>query len=386
MLLGLLGRGDVFGEGLLFGDYFRRASITAESDCYALQLPLDELRPLLNDLLPITKAALRAVYRSRLVVSTLGRVPLLSGLSPFERVGLAKLLERRHFGRGDAIVLEGDAGDSLYLIEEGQVAVEQGGQVIAHLDEGDFFGEMSLLSRQPHNATVRALTPLDALVLPGAQFHTLLAQRPDVAQQLQTAADERRRAGQAMRADRARAERLELAVSHGLLRGSHLLVRDPSRCVAGCRQCETACATRHGQARLRVGGVSLDGLDVVDACRQCRFGAECVEVCPEDAFRWNDQGALYVTDNCTGCGECAPACPYGAIAMQPSGATHSNSPLWQLWQRAVQRRHIIALDVARPQQLAAKCDLCHGHDDIACLTACPTGALRLVPVEELFPL
>lgn len=386
VLLGILGRSDMFGEGPLFGDYFRRASLAAESRCQLLQVRLDDLREHMAAL-PATAELLRLAYRARLITSTLGRVPLFSSLSPTERGHVAGLLRRRHFARGAAIVIEHETGDALYLIEDGQVTVEQGGQVIAHLDGGDFFGEMSLLSKRPHNATVRALTPVEALLLPGAAFHTLLEQQPALAAGLHATVAERRQAGELMRNDRLRVERLDTAVRHGMLRGSHLLVRNPDLCAPDCRMCEQACQQRHGHARLRVGEATIDGLNIIDACRQCRFGAECVEVCPADAFRWDDRGALQITDNCTGCGDCAPACPYHAVSIVPLPHTQQHSPLWRLYQAISTRRHqVISLDLVKPSRRADKCDLCHGFDDLACVSACPTGALRLVPVEELFPL
>jgi Fe-S-cluster-containing hydrogenase component 2 len=64
------------------------------------------------------------------------------------------------------------------------------------------------------------------------------------------------------------------------------------------------------------------------------------------------------------------------------------SPLWGLWQRLQRwRMPVIPLETDhQTQQRANKCDLCHGYNDLACVSACPTGALRLVSVEEVFPL
>jgi Fe-S-cluster-containing hydrogenase component 2 len=63
------------------------------------------------------------------------------------------------------------------------------------------------------------------------------------------------------------------------------------------------------------------------------------------------------------------------------------SPLQQL-RRQLRRLKTptISLVAASPTQRANKCDLCHGYDDLACVSACPTGALQLMPVEELLPL
>src|SRR6185503_13088325 len=169
----------------------------------------------------------------------------------------------------------------------------------------------------------------------------------------------------AMRHDSVRVHQLTAAVDRGLLRGTHVLVRDPKLCPEGCHICETACATRHGQTRIHTDGIMLSGLDVTDSCRQCRVGAECVEACPSDAIQWNARGALIITDNCTGCGICATACPYDAVKMVQKEATDS-SLLWSLWRQVKRmKRTSIPLEAAEPTQRADKCDLCHGYDDLA---------------------
>lgn len=386
-LLGILGRGDCCGEGPLFGDFFRRTGAYAETRCYALQLNLANLRALLPAA-PLLNAALQRIYRRRLVESTLARVPLFRKLSSLERLVLAEMLQPIHYQRGSVIVHQGQRGSALYLIEAGQVIVEQDGRTIAHLDEGDFFGEMALLCDQPHNANVQTLTPTTVLALPAVDFERLLDQRPDLKAQLTTVVEQRRANSQALRNDLERVRRLELVVQHGLLRGSHLLVRRPELCSPDCQICEMACAARHGQTRLRLNGVTVGDLDMVDTCRQCRVGAECIEACPENAFEWNDRGALIINDRCTGCGECLPACPYGAITRVPTTISQPSGPLWQLWHAMKRLRSPTLIDPEPVQHShrADKCDMCHGYDDLACVSACPTGSLRLVPVEELFPL
>jgi CRP-like cAMP-binding protein/Fe-S-cluster-containing hydrogenase component 2 len=384
VLIGVLNRGDCFGEGPLFGDLFRGASVQAETTCYMLQVERESLRAML-DSAPELSAALRAIYRRRMVESTLGRVPLFGRLSPLERAQVAALLRIQHYARGATIIREGTPGQALYLIEEGQVVVEQGGQAIAHLDEGDFFGEMSLLAQSPHNADVRALSPVEVLALPAAEFNHLLRRQPALNVQLHEVVSQRRAANAAIQRDRERASQLTAAVNRGLLRGTHALVRDPQLCQEGCTICEEACAARHGQTRIHLNGVMLDQLDITDSCRQCRVGAECVEACPADAIRWNESGALLITEACTGCGACVPACPYDAVKMvrrdQPA-----TSPLWLLWRRIKRSKPLtIPLQASQPQMRADKCDLCHGYADLACVSACPSGALQLRPVEDLFP-
>jgi CRP-like cAMP-binding protein/Fe-S-cluster-containing hydrogenase component 2 len=382
-LIGVLNRGDCFGEGPLFGDRFRGATVQAETICYLLQAPLEGVTALMHSA-PELAAALRATYHRRLVESTLARVPLFSQLSPLERVGVASLLQPAHYGRGETIIREGEPGEALYLVEAGQVLVEQNGQAIAHLEEGDFFGEMSLLTDQPHNADVRALTPVEVLTVPASQFHRLLESQPQLAAQLREVAERRRAHGALVRRDAALVHEYADAVQHGLLRGSHVLVRDAQLCKPDCDLCVTACSTRHGHARLAVRDTTFHGLDITDTCRQCRVGAECLEACPVDAIQWAANGALTISDACTGCGDCVAACPYDAVQLVPR-TREVRSPLQLLWDRVKQTtRPTISLEPAAPTHRADKCDLCHGFDDMACVTACPSGALRLVPVEELF--
>lgn len=391
VLMGVLGRGDCFGEGPLFGDFFRRMSARAQDHCFLLQIPLDHLRAIMPAT-PRLATALRQVYKRRMVECTLARVPLLGQLLPMERLALAGLMQPMHVTRGNLIMRQGDPADALYLIEHGQVLVEQSGQTVATLSEGDFFGEMALLTSQPHRASVRALTPADVLVLPGVEFHRLIDQRPDLEAQLRSVVERRIRNSTAVQNDEARAHHLELAVKHGLLRATHLLVRTPALCPPDCRICESACAERHGRARLSLNGTTIDAQDVVDACWQCSAGAECMEVCPEDAFERTESGALIIiTDRCTGCGECVSACPYDAVASVPlTPSAPPGGPLGALLRKAIARvspqTFTLALEPARPTARADKCDRCDGHDDLACISRCPTGSLQLIAVEDLFPI
>lgn len=395
--MGILSTGDCCGEGPLFGDFFPQMIALVQSPCYLLQIPLSSLRATL-DTLPRLASALRRVYQQRLVECALAHVPLLGQLSPVDRLRLTELLHPAHYAHGSLILRRGSSAEALYLIVNGQVAIERYGLTLATLSEGDFFGEMGLLAEHVQYADVRALTPTDVLALSGADVRRLIAQRPDLEAQMRAGTAHRLYYAPLLRNDATRARELELVVSKGVLRGTHLFVRTPARCPPGCRLCEQACQERHGQARLHLDGMSLEcsndseaeQLDVLDVCRQCSAGAECVEACPEDAFRRDENGALLITDRCTGCGACEPACPYGAITLRSlPDPRPPPSLLGRLLGRAVnpaRRYPLIPLRSASSSRRADKCDYCHGFADRACLSRCPTGSLRLIAVEELLPL
>ncbi|HWD60677.1 MAG TPA: ATP-binding cassette domain-containing protein [Stellaceae bacterium] len=88
-----------------------------------------------------------------------------SALNPADLTRIAETATLRHFEPGEVIIREGDAGDELFLICEGEVEVLRHDQEVARLGPADFFGEVSLISGEPRNATVVAVEPLDAYVV-----------------------------------------------------------------------------------------------------------------------------------------------------------------------------------------------------------------------------
>lgn len=223
VLVGVYSRGDCFGEGPLFGDLFRGAQVKTATICYLLQVPLEVVQTAL-DQSDEFDARLRTIYRGHLVASTLGRVPIFGDLSPVERSNIAYLLTPRHYERGATVIAQGQPGTALYLIEAGQCTVEREGELVAQLNEGAFFGEISLLTWQRHNADVRALTPVDVLELPRPAFSELLVRNPTLAAQITSIMEQRLNAH--TRPGDPRLELVSSAVERGWLRGSHLLVRD----------------------------------------------------------------------------------------------------------------------------------------------------------------
>jgi NADH dehydrogenase len=83
----------------------------------------------------------------------------------------------QHFEPGDIVFRQGDLGDSVYVIKDGECEAvrEQNGeeQFLATLRRGEYFGEMALLAERTRNATIRARTAMDVLIIPKADFDKL---------------------------------------------------------------------------------------------------------------------------------------------------------------------------------------------------------------------
>lgn len=123
---------------------------------------------------------------------TLERVPLFKGGDPVFLSQVSMALRPRAAAPGEIIIHKGEPGADMYLICRGEVEVlSSGGQVIATLREGDYFGEMALLLSEARNATVRAKTACDLFVLEKTDFCRILRDQQQFAQQIKQVAQDR---------------------------------------------------------------------------------------------------------------------------------------------------------------------------------------------------
>ncbi|WNC23309.1 mechanosensitive ion channel [Thermosynechococcus sp. PP22] len=117
---------------------------------------------------------------------------LLRNISCFSRCSNAELQmlielgNRQFYGVGEIICSEGDPGDAFYIVLEGSVEVrsEQLDQILATLYEGDFFGEISVLTGMPRSATVRALEETVLFVVHRSAVQRLLQAQPQLAEEI----------------------------------------------------------------------------------------------------------------------------------------------------------------------------------------------------------
>ena len=111
----------------------------------------------------------------------LRNVRLFSDLDERDLESLADEFSERRFSAGDKIALEGEGGLMFFVVEEGELSVEQHGEPVANLGPGSSFGEIALIDRRPRTATVTAVSEVKAFGLPVFVFRPFVEARPQVA-------------------------------------------------------------------------------------------------------------------------------------------------------------------------------------------------------------
>ena len=107
-------------------------------------------------------------------------------LSAEDRRALASASPLRLFGGGEAIVRQGDAGHSAFVVCEGRVRVslDPGDVELAVLERGAYFGEMSLLTGDPRTAWVRALGDCTVVEITSDAFRAFVLNQPALVERI----------------------------------------------------------------------------------------------------------------------------------------------------------------------------------------------------------
>ena len=114
-------------------------------------------------------------------IDLLKRVPLFAGCSKAELQKLAAIADEIDLRDGTELTREGRPGREFFVLIEGTVDVTQGGEEIAQLGAGDWFGEIALLTKASRTATVTAASPVRVLVVTDRAFRQVLETTPSIA-------------------------------------------------------------------------------------------------------------------------------------------------------------------------------------------------------------
>ena len=162
--------GEYFGETALLSDVPRQATLRCAENVEVLRLSREDFEA--GFVLPMgpekhkTEAMASAERAAR---QALGFIQMVSHM------------QHSTLGKGEAAFKEGDVGDRFFIIEDGSVAVESNGVIVNRLQAGDCFGETSLLTGAPRNATVRCTSNACRLLSMGvADFSRLMRRSASV--------------------------------------------------------------------------------------------------------------------------------------------------------------------------------------------------------------
>jgi CRP-like cAMP-binding protein len=107
-------------------------------------------------------------------VEMLRRVPLFEECSKQQLQSIASVADELDWPQGRPIARQGGSGREFIVIVEGTADVSIDSKKVGALGAGDFFGEMSLLTKNPRIATVTPMSPLRVLVITDRVFSALL--------------------------------------------------------------------------------------------------------------------------------------------------------------------------------------------------------------------
>lgn len=140
------GPGSSFGELALMYGHPRAASIIASKPSTLWRLDRISFRTII----------LKAAHTRRTMYEEfLSSVPVLKSLSPEERSKIADVLGSRVYEDGEDVVVEGEIGDTFYLVEEGgAIALKKnpdgpGEAMVKEYEKGGYFGGMPIFSSLP---------------------------------------------------------------------------------------------------------------------------------------------------------------------------------------------------------------------------------------------
>lgn len=133
---------------------------------------------------------------ARGIIERLSAVDIFAPLSVDETEKLAAASASHVFAPGEMVIRAGDQGSSMFVVHNGrvQVQVTENGQprTVAVLNEGDFFGEMALLTGEPRTASVVAMEETEVLEIGHEAMKPLFNTNPDLAESISYTIAERR--------------------------------------------------------------------------------------------------------------------------------------------------------------------------------------------------
>jgi len=382
-----LGQGQFFGEMSLLSGRPRLEHARAGANCILVETPRRTMLKLMN-----SNETVRQGIDWIFVVRELQR-----HFAPLARIGDLRDISARvtlhQFRAGETVFREGESGDSLHIIRSGGAALTRTSDgrevVIAEVRAGQRIGDMALMGDPIRRETATATVTLETIEVKRPEFLALVGREGAPVARLQDEASARARVNAEMAGRPEIGSVMDFLMHQGLGEATDVLVIRDDLCI-GCDNCERACAETHdGISRLRrSAGASFAQIHVPIACRHCEQ-PHCMKDCPPNAIQRAQNGQVYISDSCIGCGNCVVNCPYEVIRLAYDAPKKPGLLSWLLFGRGAGPGE--APDYAPDEaamargKKARKCDACVDvATGPACVNACPTGAAkRISPTQYI---
>ncbi len=122
-----------------------------------------------------------------------GRVSLFNGLSAREIAAIASSAEERDAAPGEVLTEQGAPGDEFFIVDSGEIEIQQDGRELRRLGPGDYLGEIALVFGGVRSATAVAATASHLFVLRKDAFDRMVKSQPRIEDKILATVSERMR-------------------------------------------------------------------------------------------------------------------------------------------------------------------------------------------------
>ena len=182
-VLNELKEGDFFGEFGFFSNARRQATVESLTDTEVLEITQGDMEKIIQEFPGVSKVLFK-FYKERVLDNLLAASALFQTFSPGERHKILEAVSLEEFPAETVVIEEGAPGECLYILKSGEVEVfssdsQKEKVILATLKEGDYFGEISLITGRPRTASVRTLRPAELVRLGKEDFDRIVALHPE---------------------------------------------------------------------------------------------------------------------------------------------------------------------------------------------------------------
>uniref|UniRef100_A0A8C9SDE2 Protein kinase cGMP-dependent 3 n=1 Tax=Scleropages formosus TaxID=113540 RepID=A0A8C9SDE2_SCLFO len=124
-----------------------------------------------------SRTAVIVTDESSLIIKAIQKNDFLSRLDDEQVTMMVDCLVKQEISQGEAIIVEGTEGNSMYIVAEGELLVTQAGRVLRTLTSGDVFGELAILYNCKRTASVKAVTNVKLWCIERQTYRTIVTNK-----------------------------------------------------------------------------------------------------------------------------------------------------------------------------------------------------------------